>query len=510
MLSAALSLSAAPIVSGSGPRPQSAVIRSTSGPATLWASGQYQYDGVGNVTAMGVANVLPNSDGRVSTFMYDLASRLTNAAVGRAAGDRVETYSYDGFGNLTQRTLNTAPGAYNPAPDPVTNHMTETGTHYDEAGNMDNWATMASFTYDALNQMTSALPNQPGTYQSYFLYDVNDERVAVQSGSSIQWTVRDHDNRPVRQFQSGLLTDPGWSATGWSWVEDYVWNGSLLVGGNRPPVTGDQRHFHVDHLGSIRLATDATGGLVSAHDYAPFGEELTQAAASDEPIRFTAHERDGNFDYMHARYYDWRRGRFLSPDPRTEATKAVHQPQRWNLYEYVLDNPVGNTDPDGRETNPVTGHGGISDAELRTNAGNPNVGKFGHTRSGNNWNGGNHNGVDIAAPKGSPLRAPISGVVATVRHSARGGNVVFITARVAGHTVRIGMAHMSTIAVKDGQHVREGATMIGTSGDTGNAKGLPVAEQHVHLTVRVDGEVRNPQPHFHDNPPIPRNMQMPQ
>jgi RHS repeat-associated protein len=367
-----------PVVTGSSERmpaetaptrnsqPRQDHARDASMSTTIWGSGQYTYDGAGNITAMGIASVLPNSDGKVSTFTYDLASRLTNATMGRAAGDRVESYTYDGFGNLTQRTLNATPGSYNPAPDPTNNQMTETGTHYDEAGNLDNWATMASFTYDAVNQVTSLTPNLPGTPPSSYIYDVNDERVAVQSGGATQWTIRSLNNKPIRQFSSGLLTDSTWSGSAWLWTEDFVWNGNTLVAGGRPPATGGPRNFHVDHLGSIRVVTDGTGFVVSSDDFAPFGEALLTAGVDEGPLKFTGHERDGNFDYMHARYYDWRRGRFLSVDPVLDIKGALQNPQVWNRYEYVQNNPINKIDPNGRYEEDV--HFGLTEV-LASSAG---------------------------------------------------------------------------------------------------------------------------------------------
>ncbi len=69
-----------------------------------------------------------------------------------------------------------------------------------------------------------------------------------------------------------------------------------------------------------------------------------------EPMRFTGHERDGAaLDYMHARYYPPRWGRFLSIDPVVDPAKNVAAPQRWNRYAYVTNNPIRYVDPDGRE-----------------------------------------------------------------------------------------------------------------------------------------------------------------
>jgi hypothetical protein len=42
-------------------------------------------------------------------------------------------------------------------------------------------------------------------------------------------------------------------------------------------------------------------------------------------------------------------GRFMSPDPGWYLQADVRNPQSWNQYSYVLNNPLINTDPDGRE-----------------------------------------------------------------------------------------------------------------------------------------------------------------
>ncbi len=51
-----------------------------------------------------------------------------------------------------------------------------------------------------------------------------------------------------------------------------------------------------------------------------------------------------DLDYMHARHYNLNLGRFLSPDP---APADPHNPSSWNVYTYVLNNPLKYTDPFG-------------------------------------------------------------------------------------------------------------------------------------------------------------------
>ena len=107
-------------------------------------------------------------------------------------------------------------------------------------------------------------------------------------------------------------------------------------------------YHHRDHLGSLRVATDAAGALADAHDYYPFGGEMGPVASSSRR-KFTGHERDEEtgLDYMLARYYPASMGRFLSVDPGTDI--RPEDPQSWNLYGYVRNNPVNATDPDGKE-----------------------------------------------------------------------------------------------------------------------------------------------------------------
>jgi RHS repeat-associated protein len=108
-------------------------------------------------------------------------------------------------------------------------------------------------------------------------------------------------------------------------------------------------HFFSDHLGTPRLITGNGGVQISRHDYLPFGQEVTGSYQDTERLKFTRHERDeSNLDYMHARYYSSGTGRFLSADPYLDIGKALYDPQTWNRFSYVRNNPLNRIDPDGR------------------------------------------------------------------------------------------------------------------------------------------------------------------
>ncbi len=67
-------------------------------------------------------------------------------------------------------------------------------------------------------------------------------------------------------------------------------------------------------------------------------------------LRFTGKERDAEtgLDYFGARYYASRVGRFTAVDPVVPIDAALRDPQLWNRYAYVRNNPLRYTDPDGR------------------------------------------------------------------------------------------------------------------------------------------------------------------
>ncbi|HEV8427566.1 MAG TPA: discoidin domain-containing protein [Pyrinomonadaceae bacterium] len=116
-----------------------------------------------------------------------------------------------------------------------------------------------------------------------------------------------------------------------------------------------------DHLGTPRIIVDQTGNLanIKRHDYLPFGEELFAGTggrttalgyAWSDGVRqqFTLKERDveTGLDYFFARYYSSTQARFVSVDPLMKSA-SIGDPQSFNRYTYVLNNPVTLDDRDG-------------------------------------------------------------------------------------------------------------------------------------------------------------------
>jgi RHS repeat-associated protein len=194
------------------------------------------------------------------------------------------------------------------------------GIQYDAAGNL---TAIGGFTfgYDAENRLVSSTLN--GVTATY-AYDGEGRR--VKKGAVV--LVYDAFGRLAAEY--GGVADP--------------------VG---------TEYLTADHLGSTRLVTSATGAERRCLDYLPFGEQTVEgmgsrgacyASANEPRAKFTGKERDQEtgLDYFGARYFSGAQGRFTTPDePLVDQDES--DPQSWNLYLYVRNNPLNFTDPTGRK-----------------------------------------------------------------------------------------------------------------------------------------------------------------
>lgn len=305
-----------------------------------WDSGTYVYDGGAHITRIGD-----------DTYTQDALGRIVRAGVHSGGALTTDVYRYDAFGNLHRRITTSASGT---SEQPIavswsTNQITD-GT-YDGAGNLTGGAG-GPYTYgwDAMKMMATLTGNGRN---DVYIYGPGDERIATKSGDKWKLTLRDFEGNVLR-----VVEKSGEGA--WVWVEDVVHRDRQVAGTERPAAQGGRRHFHLDHIGSVRLITDDDGRGVSRHDYLPFGIELTSIRQAQErglaenAFRFAGHERDftggtltensDSLDYMHARHYKSTLGRFLSVD---RAQADASRPQSWNRYAYAINNGIKYVDKNG-------------------------------------------------------------------------------------------------------------------------------------------------------------------
>ena len=206
------------------------------------------------------------------------------------------------------------------------------GYTFDAAGNTVRDAQNRKFTYDAENKQVKVETvdgngDPIATIGEYF-YDGDGKRIKkiVPATDEVTVFVYNASGQLVAEYSTEISQDPKVSYT------------------------------TADHLGSPRILTDENGATISRRDFHPFGEEVFTSertaglgyTADDVRQKFTSYERDTetDLDYAQARYFNYEHGRFSSADPTLESV-ALQEPQTWNRYVYVTNNPLRFIDPLG-------------------------------------------------------------------------------------------------------------------------------------------------------------------
>jgi RHS repeat-associated protein len=309
----------------------------TSGAPTSLLSIAYNYG-----TANNNGNVLSttyNGGGLTYTqsFGYDALNRLTTS-VENGGASWSQTNGYDRYGN---RWIDLGGGTQNLYFNTSNNRIN--GGSYDNGGNLLNDG-LHTYTYDGENKISKV----DGVLA--YVYDGEGQRVRKLVG----------ENRRFVYGIAGELISEFDGSTG-SLQKEYIYGADGLVATIEPNAVNSNgtRYLVSDHLGSPRVITNSAAGVVSRHDYKPFGEELSAGVGGRtagmgfgivDGVRqkFTSYERDSEsgLDFAGARFYSSGQGRFTSVDPLM-ASAVTGNPQTFNRYTYVLNSPLTLTDPTG-------------------------------------------------------------------------------------------------------------------------------------------------------------------
>lgn len=295
-------------------------------------------------------------------YYYDSLSRLINVqgfqlpAGGSWNNVYTQTFSYDRWGNRlsvmgsnAQSWDTSEAAATNRLRVPGTTGCPASGTRvcYDAAGNLIFDNTLGSTgtrSYDAENRITAAA----GSGANSYVYNADGKRTRRLVGAQIFFQ--------IYGFDGELLAEYLWNGSTASLQKEYgSRGGETLIVAEGATV----RWLVKDHLGTPRILTDQTGSLpgITRHDYFPFGEDNLQgplhvgngySSADNVRHKFTVYEHDNetNLDYAQARYYANLQGRFTSIDPLNASAEPI-DPQSWNRYSYVINQPTVYTDPLG-------------------------------------------------------------------------------------------------------------------------------------------------------------------
>ncbi len=272
----------------------------------------------------------------VQTFRYDSLYRITEAKEVNGTATTAnwqQSWSYDRYGNRLAfaQNINGVTNNQTPTINTATNRFnTGQGFVYDKNGNITadvDLMEVRSFVFNGDNKQVEI--NKNGTLVGKYFYDGEGKRVKKVT----------NDETTIFVYSSGKL------------VAEYS---------TKLSQTPSTNFTTTDHLGSPRVITNELGQIKSRRDFMPFGEDLTpdtnnRTAAlkyNTDEVRqkFTGYQKDTEtgLDFAEARMYNNTHGRFTAVDPLMASGKSAN-PQTFNRYIYVGNNPIGRIDPHGTD-----------------------------------------------------------------------------------------------------------------------------------------------------------------
>ena len=210
-----------------------------------------------------------------------------------------------------------------------------------------NNADKGTCLYDSRGNMTKN--TEAGLQFSYNLCNL-PKQITAENGTTVKYTYFADGTK----FKAVDATGNGFAYTGslrWSVQNGVLTPESVTITGGRALYNDDEEswsanYFICDHLGSVRVVTDAEGNKLDTYDYMPYGRELIADTDNITDYRFTGKEKqsvfgDSNIYDSFARFQNTY-GRFMSIDPKAEAFYHI------SPYAYCAGNPVNLVDPDGK------------------------------------------------------------------------------------------------------------------------------------------------------------------
>jgi RHS repeat-associated protein len=304
----------------------------------------------GTLGSLAITDALNTNDSQTCNYTYDDLGRLasnTPPTPNIVCGTKwSQTISLDAFGNVSKAaTVGTSfQATYVPASGPPTNRIVQIGSlvpTYDANGNL---------TYDATTSTTHQ-----------YTWDADGKMLTIDNGSSSGVCLTyDALGRMVEQGQgttcathTEIVYSPGGSKlallNGQTLQKAFV---PLTGGATAVYNSGGLQYFrHTDWLGSSRLATTPNRTMYYDTAYAPYGEDYVGATGTGgaTDLNFTGQDKDTSswlYD-LWFREYNPTQGRWMTPDPAGAAAVDPTNPQTWNRYAYVMNQPSFLTDPLG-------------------------------------------------------------------------------------------------------------------------------------------------------------------
>ena len=307
-------------------------IKTTNSLAQVIQDLSYQYDSGGNITS-----ITDNVNTADQTFGYDALNRLTSANAPGTYGNK--TYAYDTIGNITSKDgITYLYGENGDGPHAVTSGSDGSTFSYDANGNMltmNKGGVSWAYIYDTENRLTEVKKNSQT--QAQYEYDGDGGRTKK---ISYTW-VGGNPTTETTRYVGSLYEESS------SQITNHIFMGDSRIASI---TNGILKYYHTDHLGGTNLMTDSVGAVKQIVEYDPWGKTVrdTISGTPDQQAwhLFTSKQFDKESElyYYGARYYNPVIGRFIQPDP---LVAYPTNPQSFNRYSYVHNNPINFVDPTG-------------------------------------------------------------------------------------------------------------------------------------------------------------------
>ncbi|MFY9608376.1 MAG: RHS repeat-associated core domain-containing protein [Blastocatellia bacterium] len=287
------------------------------------------YDNIGRLVT---SNQTSNGSSAQRRFVYDRWGNRTGVWDAVSGGNQIQSITLEQSGGTpTNRITSVTSGS-------TLNYS------YDAAGNVTNDG-VHSYSYDAEKRLARV----DGGATAQYKYDHQNRRMTKIVGSA--WTHYIWEGTQVigeHDATTAYSTNPTYQVK--SARVDYIYAGGRMIhsrqrASSTAPWT--TRYFLSDRL-SVRMTLDSSGNVLGRQAHLSFGEDFGESGIQ-EKHHFTSYERDpesGAADYAVNRYYSSLVGRFPDPDPYAGSVDQEN-PQTWNRYAYVSNDPVNSTDPEG-------------------------------------------------------------------------------------------------------------------------------------------------------------------
>jgi RHS repeat-associated protein len=279
----------------------------------------YQYTPLSTRDSLRLAGQNTN---RVSYF-YELDGDLDLLTNVLSSVSVTLDYGRNGSGQIT--SINASDDFYLPQP---------AGVSTDLNGNLLTWFSNGikqTYTYDSENRLRTVALGAAAPSISYD-YDALGRRLSKTVNSATTWYLPDGDEEISEYTTAGVMHRYVMGPA----VDDRIAHIDSTSG------SAVTRYYHVNHQGSVIATTNADGSIVQRLSYDEYGNLTSAASATGEAFRFTGRRYDEEtaLYYYRARYYSPVLGRFLQTDP-------VGYKDDVNLYGYVKNDPLNQTDPLG-------------------------------------------------------------------------------------------------------------------------------------------------------------------